>query len=114
MKNKIAKELLKIAKSLIADDTERLKEFFKSLRFPNQVSKDSSVEIYDGFVSMGFKVPDYFRARDYEEDDDFPTFTGRDKAQQIAERHFGEFIKKGYKVDIAPQEKGWMTVGVTL
>lgn len=51
---------------------------------------------------------------EFDEDDDWPTFTGYKKVQDIVQKHFADLIKKGCKATVEASEKSWFTVRVEL
>lgn len=108
-----ARQLVKLTKEVLGKEKltdEQLEERLDSLRIRN---RGTDGPFSNGpWVSKSFRNQEFFTHR-YEDDDDWPEFTGYDKVMSIVKKHFADWLRaRLVEVDIEEDEKGWFTVSV--
>jgi hypothetical protein len=98
-----------LTKSQLQDISGEL-DSMKSLGPDGQDPSELSISGGSFTISKSFRNYSLFDARDGEEDDDNPIFSGREKALSIVKNRLGKF--KGIKIEVWDNEKSWFTVRV--
>lgn len=104
------KEDLMEASNDIAKEAASILNSLKRKLGPDGFDK---AEIEGKFVNASYRNRDMFSARDGEEDDDQPNFTGDSAVQKIVDSAF-KSIKDKVKVTFGPDEKSWFSINVDI
>jgi hypothetical protein len=114
-----AQQLIRLAKEILSGPTvaakqkltdDEIEQRLDSIRIRN---RGTDGPFKNGpWVSKSFRNDDYFTER-FDDEDDWPEFTGYSKVMSIVEKHFADWLRaRLVEVDVEDEEKGWFTVSV--